>query len=280
MNELQALLLGVVQGLTEFLPISSSGHLILVPWLLDFHYLEEHEDFNKTFDVAVHAGTLVAVLVYFRVEIARLVAAALRSLRRRAITTADERLAWRIAVATVPAAAVGAAFSDTIEDDLGDPWQIAILLIVFGVVLWLADRLPERREMESLSWAEATGIGVAQAIALAPGTSRAGITITAGRLLGLTRDAAARFSFLMLAPVVAGATVFKGLDVAKDGLPPGSAGPVVVGTIAAAVSGFAAIWLLLRYLRTHSYNVFVVYRLIAGAVVLLLIASGVKSATF
>jgi undecaprenyl-diphosphatase len=280
MNELQALLLGVVQGLTEFLPISSSGHLILVPWLLDFHYLEEHEDFNKTFDVAVHAGTLLAVLVYFRIEIWRLVVAALGSLRRREISTSNERLAWRIAVATVPAAAVGAAFADAIEDDLGEPWQIAILLIFFGLVLWLADRAPERRQMESLSWIEAAGIGVAQAIALAPGTSRAGITITAGRLLGLTRDAAARFSFLMLAPVVAGATVFEGADVVRDGLPPGSTGPFVVGSVAAAASGFAAIWVLLRYLRTHSYDAFVVYRLIAGAVVLLLIASGLKSASF
>ena len=280
MNELQALLLGVVQGLTEFLPISSSGHLILVPWLLDFDYLEEHEDFNKTFDVAVHAGTLVAVLVYFRQEIWRLIRAALKSIGRRKISTPDERLAWLIALATVPAAAVGAAFSDTIEEDFGDPWQIAILLIVFGVVLWLADRLPERRQMESLSWVEAAGVGVAQAIALAPGTSRAGITITAGRFLGLTRDAAARFSFLMLAPVVAGATVFKGAEVVRDGLPPGSTGPILVGFAAAAVSGFGAIWGLLRYVRTHSYDVFVVYRLIAGSVVLLLIATGLKPATF
>jgi undecaprenyl-diphosphatase len=279
-NELQALLLGVVQGLTEFLPISSSGHLILVPWLLDFDYLEEHEDFNKTFDVAVHAGTLVAVLVYFRHEIWRLIKAALKSIGSRKISTPDERLAWLIALATVPAAAVGAAFSDTIEEDFGDPWQIAILLIVFGVVLWLADRLPERRQMESLSWVEAAGIGVAQAIALAPGTSRAGITITAGRFLGLTRDAAARFSFLMLAPVVAGATVFKGAEVVRDGLPPGSTGPILVGFAAAAVSGFGAIWGLLRYVRTHSYDVFVVYRLIAGSVVLLLIGTGLKSATF
>jgi undecaprenyl-diphosphatase len=279
-NELQALLLGVVQGLTEFLPISSSGHLILVPWLLDFDYLEEHEDFNKTFDVAVHAGTLVAVLVYFRHEIWRLIKAALKSIGRRKISTPDERLAWLIALATVPAAAVGAAFSDTIEEDFGDPWQIAILLIVFGLVLWLADRLPECRQMESLSWVEAAGIGVAQAIALAPGTSRAGITITAGRFLGLTRDAAARFSFLMLAPVVAGATVFKGAEVVRDGLPAGSTGPILVGFAAAAVSGFGAIWGLLRYVRTHSYNVFVVYRLIAGSVVLLLIATGLKSATF
>src|SRR6185295_9212038 len=161
MNELQALLLGVVQGLTEFLPISSSGHLIIVPWLLDFDYLKTHERFNKTFDVAVHSGTLVAVLVYFRTEIAGLIRAAVRSVRRWEVRDDEERLAWLIAIATIPAAVVGAAFSDTIENDLGDPWQIAILLIVFGIVLWLADRLPERRSMESLSWAESAGIGLA-----------------------------------------------------------------------------------------------------------------------
>jgi undecaprenyl-diphosphatase len=280
MNELQALVLGIVQGLTEFLPISSSGHLILVPWLLDFHYLETHEDFNKTFDVALHAGTLVAVFFYFRKEIVVLIRAALRSIRNRRISDSDERLAWLIAIATVPAAAIGAIATDTIENDLGEPWQIAILLAVFGIVLYLADQLPQRFKMEELKWGGALAIGLAQALSLAPGTSRSGITITAGRFLGLTRDAAARFSFLMLAPVTLGAVIFKGADVAGDGLPPGSAGPMIVGVVSAAVSGFVAIWALLRYVRTHGYGVFVAYRLIAAAVVLLLIASGVKDSTF
>jgi undecaprenyl-diphosphatase len=280
MNELEALLLGIVQGLTEFLPISSSGHLILVPWLLDFHYLEQHEDFNKTFDVALHAGTLIAVLAYFRVEIVDLVRAALVSIRKRAITEPTERLAWLIAIATVPAAAIGAIAADTIEEDLGEPWQIAILLALFGILLWIADQLPQRRQMEDLSWKQSLGIGFAQAIALAPGTSRSGITITAGRFLGLTRDAAARFSFLMLAPVTFGAVLFKGLEVIQDGLPPDSTGPFIVGITSAAVSGFAAIWVLLRYLRTHGYGIFVVYRLIVAAIILLLIATGAKPATF
>jgi undecaprenyl-diphosphatase len=280
MNELEALLLGVVQGLTEFLPISSSGHLILVPWLLDFRYLEQHEQFNKTFDVALHAGTLLAVIAYFRVEIVDLVRAALRSIRKRRITEPSERLAWLIALATLPAAAIGAVAADTIENDLGEPWQIAILLTVFAILLWLADRLPQRREMDQLSWRGAVGIGLAQAVALAPGTSRSGVTITAGRFLGLTRDAAARFSFLMLAPVTFGAVLFKGLEVVRDGLPPGSTGPFIVGITSAAISGFAAIWVLLRYLRTHGYGIFVWYRLIAASMVLLLIATGAKSATF
>jgi len=280
MNELQALLLGVVQGLTEFLPISSSGHLILVPWVLDFKYLEQHPDFNKTFDVALHLGTLVAVVTYFRHDLLLYARGVLRSVHRRSVEGDDERLGWLIVIATVPAAAIGAAAQNTIEDKLGEPWQIAILLAVFGILLGLADRLPERRAMEGLSWRSALAIGFAQAVALAPGASRSGVTITAGRALGLTRGAAARFSFLMLAPITFGAAFFKGLDVVTNGLPPGSFGPFVVGICAAAVSGFAAIWWMLRYLQTHSYDIFVWYRLIVAGLILLLIATGLEPATF
>jgi undecaprenyl-diphosphatase len=280
MNELQALILGVVQGLTEFLPISSSGHLILVPWLLDFHYLQDHPDFNKTFDVALHVGTLIAVIFYFRHDLADLIRAGLRSLMRRRIETPTERLAWLLVLATVPAAIAGAAGESFIEDELGQPWQIAILLALFGLLLGAADRLPERKEIDGLTWRNALGIGAAQALALAPGVSRSGVTITAARALGLTRDAAARFSFLLLTPVVAGAAAVKASDVASSGLPPGSGGPIIVGMTAAAVSGFAAIWWLLRYVRRHSYDIFVWYRLIAAAVILLLIATGLKPPDF
>jgi undecaprenyl-diphosphatase len=223
---------------------------------------------------------LLAVLVYFRTEIVELVRAAFSSIRKRSITEPSEKLAWLIALATIPAAAIGAIWADKIEEDLGEPWQIAILLVVFAILLWLADRLPQRRQMDQLSWGAALAVGFAQAVALAPGTSRSGITITAGRFLGLTRDAAARFSFLLLAPVTFGAVLFKGAEVARDGLPPGSVGPVLVGIASAAVSGFIAIWALLRYLRTHGYDVFVIYRLIVAAVILLLIATGVKPSTF
>jgi undecaprenyl-diphosphatase len=277
----QALVLGLVQGATELLPISSSGHLILVPWLAEWRYLMEDDRFNQTFDVALHIGTLLAVVAYFRTDIARLAVAFWRSLRRRRIIGPDERIAWFIAAATVPAAITGALGEELIADNLGEPWQIAILLAVFGVLLWIADRRPQTRHIDDLTLGRSFAVGLAQTLALAPGVSRSGVTITAGRFLGLDRDSAARFSFLLLVPITTGAVVWKGLtDVVLGDLPPGSAGPFVVGTIASAVSGFAAIVFLLRYVRTHSYDIFVVYRLIVAAIVLLLIATGARSAGF
>jgi undecaprenyl-diphosphatase len=281
LTDWQALTLGVVQGLTELLPISSSGHLILVPWLGDWRYLAEHPGFNKTFDVALHLGTLVAVAAYFRRDVAALVAAWLRSIRRRAIEEPEEKVAWLVAIATVPAAIAGAAGESVIEDELGQPWQIAILLAVFAVVLWVADRAAERRHLADLGPVAALGVGIAQALSLMPGVSRSGITITAGRFLGLTREEAARLSFLLLIPIVLGAVLLKGwTDVVRGDLPTGWAGPFLVGTIAAAASGLAAISALLGYVRRHDYSVFVVYRLAAAAAVLSLIATGVRDASF
>jgi undecaprenyl-diphosphatase len=277
----QALVLGVVQGLTELLPISSSGHLVLVPWVAEWEYLETHDEFEQTYAVALHLGTLAAVVAYFRTEIVRLAAGWVRSVRRRRIEGPDERLAWLIALATAPAALVGAVGENLIADRLGEPWQIAILLAVFGVVLWVADRRETRRDVGDIGLATAVAVGLAQTLALAPGVSRSGVTISAARLLGLDRDSAARFSFLLLVPIVFGASVWKGLtDVVFGDLPPGSAGPFVVGVISAAVSGLVAIWALLRYVRRHSYTVFVLYRLLAAAVVLVLIASGARDAGF
>jgi undecaprenyl-diphosphatase len=280
MSELEALLLGVVQGLTEFLPISSSGHLILVPWLQDYRFLQDNESFNKTFDVALHAGTLVAVLAYFRAEIVRLVRGLGSSLRRRAVEGSDERVAWAIVVGTIPAVIAGAAGESLIEDQLGEPWQIAILLIVGALLLGYADRLPQRQAFEQVGPRQGLYIGLGQVLSLAPGVSRSGITITAGRFLGLDRDGAARVSFLLLAPVTAGAVVFKGYQAISEGLPPDVAGPMIVGTLAAAVSGYLAIAGLLALVRRHSYDPFVLYRLIVGTALLLVIASGLRPATF
>jgi len=280
MSELEALLLGIVQGLTEFLPISSSGHLILVPWLQHYHFLENHESFNKTFDVALHAGTLVAVVLYFRAEIIRLLAALVRSLRTRTVEGPDQRLAWAIVVATIPAVIAGGIGQSFIEDRLGEPWQIAILLIAFGLLLGAADRQPARERLDDVDLRQGLYIGLAQVLSLAPGVSRSGITITAGRFLGLDRDSAARFSFLLLAPVTAGAVIYKGYEAISQGLPDGVVGPMIVGTIAAAVSGYLAIAGLLALVRRHSYDIFVVYRVLIGVGVLILIASGAYSATF
>jgi undecaprenyl-diphosphatase len=280
MSELEALLLGVVQGLTEFLPISSSGHLIIVPWLQDYEFLLNHPDFNKTFDVALHAGTLIAALAYFRREVVALTRGFLTALRARAVQSADQRVSVAIAVGTIPAVLAGGVGSGFIEDHLGEPWMIALQLILFGALLLYADRLPQRKALDGTSVKDGLYIGLAQILALAPGTSRSGITITAGRYLGLDRDAAARFSFLLLIPIVAGATLFKGAEAIAEGLPAGVGGPMIVGTIAAAISGYLAIAFLLRLVRTVSYAPFVYYRYAAGAAILLIIATGLRPATF
>jgi undecaprenyl-diphosphatase len=280
MSNLEALLLGVVQGLTEFLPISSSGHLILVPWLQNYTFLTDNESFNKTFDVALHAGTLIAAVAFFRLEVWRLLISFFGVLRRRSIATSDERLAIAIAIGTVPAVIAGGLFSDFIDAHLGEPWMIAIQLIFFGALLDWADRRPQERALEGSKVKDGLWIGIAQVLALAPGTSRSGITITAARWRGLDRDAAARFSFLLVIPIVAGATLFKGVSAVNEGLPPGVGGPMVVGVVASAISGYGAIVFLLKLVRTTSYRPFVIYRYAAGIAVLLVIALGLRPATF
>jgi undecaprenyl-diphosphatase len=277
----QAFVLGIVQGLTELLPISSSGHLILVPWGAEWTYLEENDRFNQTFDVALHLGTLVAVAAYFWRDIVRLVRAWLRTLGRRRIETPDERIAWFVLVATIPAGVAGLLGEDLIADHLGEPWQIAILLAAGAVLLAWADRFPQEKAMGDLGLGHALAMGFAQALALAPGVSRSGITITAGRFMGLDRDGAARFSFLLLLPTVLGAVVLKGVgDVLLGDLPDGWEGPFLVGTLAALGSGLLAIDWLLGYVRRHTYDVFVWYRLVVAALVVLAIVSGVRDASF
>lgn len=281
LTDWQAFVLGVVQGATELLPVSSSGHLILVPWLGDWTFLRENEAFNQTFDVALHLGTLVAVVAYFWGDVVRLLAAWFRTLGRRRIATTDEKVAWLILVATIPAALAGFLGEKAITEHLGEPWQIAIFLVVFALLLLWADRTPERRDIGGLGFWSALGIGLAQSLALMPGVSRSGITITAARFLGLTRDAAARISFLLLIPTVFGAVLYKGLtDVVLGDLPDGWQGPFLVGMLAAAGAGLLAILGLLDYVRRHDYSVFVVYRLVVAAIVVLVIVSGVRAATF
>lgn len=280
MSVLQAIVLGIVQGLSEFLPISSSGHLILVPWLFHWTFLLDHPALNKTFDVALHVGTFVGAAVYFRRDIARYLGAWGRSLRRRRVATVDERLAWLLIVASIPGALAGAFGETVVERDLGQPWLIALMLALFGVALVVVDhRSQQRRDIEDLRIADAIILGVAQAVALSPGVSRAGVTITAARGRSLSRDAAVRFSFLMSLPIIGGAGLYKGLKLAKNGLPPGAAAPFLWGMAASAVTGFAAVFLILRFIRRHAFDAFVVYRVLAALAVAGIILSGFRPAS-
>ena len=280
MTILQAIILGIVQGLTEFLPISSSGHLLIVPWLFNWHFLLDNPELNKTFDVALHLGTFVAVVIYFWREIGRLLSAWVRSMTRRSLADPEARLAWFLVVSTIPAAFLGVAFESFIEERLGKPWIIAIMMIVFALVMYTVDHLARLdRDLEALTWTDAILIGIAQAFALCPGVSRSGITMMTGMALRLDRESAARYSFLLSIPVIGGAAAYKGLQVAQDGLPAGTATPFAVGIAAAALSGFAAIWFLLAYLRRHSFDLFVIYRIAIGVGMLILIITGVRAAT-
>jgi undecaprenyl-diphosphatase len=274
---LHAIVLGIVQGLSEFLPISSSGHLILVPELFNWTELTDHPSLNKTFDVALHVGTFVGAAWYFRHDLARYIAAAWRSLRYRAIRSVDERMAWLLLVSAIPGAIVGATLEGVIEDNLGQPVLIGVMLIVFGVVLLFADRLPARRHQDDFRLRDALLMGTAQAVALQPGVSRSGITISMGRWLAFDRGAAARLSFLMSLPIIAGAGLFEGAEVIADGgIPDNYVAPFVWGMLAAAVSSFAVIGWLLRFLQTRSFTPFVVYRFVLGAAVIVIFATGLR----
>jgi undecaprenyl-diphosphatase len=263
----QALIMGIVQGLTEFLPISSSGHLIIVPYL--FGWTDPFIT-SLAFSVMLHIGTLAALLVYFRADWVRLVPAGFAAIGDRSFRgDPDRRLAWLLIAATIPAAIAGFLLSDLIESYFRSVGPVAFTLVGGAVILWLADRWGGRTKgVNDVSFPIAGGIGAAQALALIPGISRSGISISAARFAGLDREAAARFSFLMATPITAGAALFEvrklasgetGLDV--------SVGPLVVGMLAAFLSGMLAIGFLLRYLRTRSLTIFVVYRLVVAAVI-------------
>ena len=264
----QALVMGVVQGLTEFLPVSSSGHLIVVPYLLGFH--DPFID-SLAFSVMLHLATLVALLLYFRSDWLRLIPAGLAAIRDRSLRGDPERrLAWLLVVATIPAVIAGVLLNDVIESNVRSPALVAVMLVIGGAILWLADRVGRHAQgVDDVTFPLAFGIGVAQAIALVPGISRSGISIAAGLFAGLTREAAARFSFLMATPVIAGAGAWETLKIIRgEGGPAVEVAPLVVGLVAALVAGLAAIEVTLRYLRTHPVTVFVVYRVALAAVVL------------
>lgn len=273
---LHAIILGLVQGLSEFLPISSSGHLVLVPWLFGWNDFGSPA-IEKAFDTALHLGTLLAVLFYLRQELVGYVREGVRVII--APKRADKQMgrrAWLFVASAIPAGVAGAIGEDWVTEKLGKPVMVAVSLIVFGLVLLWADRLAGERDEDSFSTRDAVLIGVAQVIALNPGTSRSGITITAARKFGFSRDAAARVSFLMSVPVIGGAVLFKLAKLAKDGVPDGLMTPMIVGIVAAGISGWFAMWGMIRMLRNRNFNGFVIYRVLIGTGVLLLAASSIR----
>lgn len=263
----QAIVLGIVQGLTEFLPVSSSGHLIVVPSLLGWTdpFIE-----SLAFSVMLHVATLFALLLYFRADWRRLIPAGLAAIRDRSFRgDPDRKLAWLLAASTIPAVIVGVLFNDLIETAFREPRLVAVTLVIGAAILWLADRLGSRaRQIDGLTFPIAVGIGAAQAFALIPGISRSGISIAAGLFAGLNREAAARFSFLMATPITAGAGLWEFRKMVT-----GEAGvdvplvPLAAGMAAGLFAGLLAIAVTLRFLRTHSVGVFVVYRIALAAVV-------------
>jgi undecaprenyl-diphosphatase len=279
---LKSAILGIIQGLTEFLPVSSSGHLVLASRL--FHW---HDDWlpgattgssiNTTalaFSVALHVGTLLALLVFFDREWIPLIKGFFTGFSTRPSQWDDrQRLAWILVLATIPAGVIGAAVGDTIEGHLSTPFWIAIFLIVFAFVMFAAQRLGSKaREMENLGVRDGILVGTAQVLALAPGTSRSGITITAGLFGGLDFESAARFAFLLAAPIMAGTGVFEGMKLLKHGLPDHFVSIFLPGFVTAAIMGGITIKYMLRYLRKGNLTPFIIYRLLLGVAVLIILA--------
>jgi undecaprenyl-diphosphatase len=262
LDPIQAIVLAIVQGLSEFLPISSSGHLILLPHFFGW------EDQGLAFDVALHIGTLIAVVVYFRRPLTAMTLAWFTSLKRRE-TTPDSRLAWCVILGTVPVGLVGLAFGGAIEENLRNPLFVAGTLTFFGILMWLADKLGGQSLDEySVGWRQAVIIGCAQALALMPGTSRSGITITAGLGLGLTRSAAARFSFLLAVPgiALAGAYELLKLLAANEAV---DWQMMSLGLVVSAITGYACIHVLLKVIEKIGLLPFTLYRLLIAAIIVL-----------
>ncbi len=265
----QALILGIVQGLTEFLPVSSTAHLILVPWLFGW------QDPGLAFDMALHVGTLLAVASYFRADLANVVRGALRTLRAPDLRgDPDQKLAWMLVLGTIPAAVVGLLFKRHIETTLRSPLVIAFALIGVGLWILLAEALAKRsRGLAAAGFLDALLVGCGQALAVIPGVSRSGATIAAGLAVGLTREAAARLSFLIGFPTIHAACALKLKDVleAAPGGPAFDWTAAAAGTAAAAISGYACIAGLLAFIQRRSFAVFVVYRIALGATLIYLI---------
>lgn len=279
---LEAIVLGIVQGLTEFLPISSTAHLALVPWLVTKLGLANWSDPGLTFDVALHVGTLFAILLYFWRTWIQVLRAALggkvvrfsEASHNLDDLTAEEqhherRLLWCMMAATVPAAVTGAVLEKRIETTFRAPALVAAMLIIVALVMWSAERRSLfLKPLSEITFADSMVVGILQALAVVPGVSRSGITIAGGLFRNFTREAAARFSFLLSTPIIAGAALLKVHHVLKEGLPAGMASGFVVGMIVSALVGYATIAWFLRYLQTSTLRVFILYRIVFGILIL------------
>lgn len=260
MTTFQAIVLGLIQGLTEFLPVSSSAHLSLTPIIFGW------KDPGLAFDVALHFGTLIAVLWYFRKQWVELIIAAGGILKTRRVDTVEKKRVIFLILATIPGAIGGLLLEEKAETVFRAPTLTAVALIVMGILLWGVDRISSQsRPLDKMRWVDALLIGLAQVVALIPGVSRSGSTITAGRGLQFDRQSAAIFSFLMSMPIIAAAVVLKGPEVLHQG---GITTPVIAGVLAAAISSWLAIAILLRYVSKHSYGIFALYRIVLGVGVL------------
>jgi undecaprenyl-diphosphatase len=267
MELFQAFILGMVQGLGEFLPISSSAHLILTPWLFGW------EDQGLAFDVALHWGTLLAVLTYFYKDIGQLIKGFVQTLsrsKRDLKNNVHQKLSWLIILATIPAAIIGKLLESQVETAFRNPLLIAATLSIVGIILYLVDRYGAKiKDLTHISWLNAFIIGCSQAVALIPGVSRSGATMIAGLAQGITRQDAAKFSFLMSAPIIFGAGLLKLPDIATIE----NHGQLLVGFLSSAVFGFLAIKYLLRYIANHSFALFTWYRLALAALIIIVYLS-------
>jgi undecaprenyl-diphosphatase len=269
----QAIVLGTIQGLTEFLPISSSAHLRIYPEMFGWG------DPGAAFTAVVQIGTELAVLIYFRKDIWRIATAWLKSLVKPEYRgTLDARMGWFIIIGSLPIVILGIALKDIIENEFRSLWIIGVTLIVLGIVLGLADKFSSNsKQIKQINVRDAVLMGVAQACALIPGVSRSGATISMGRILGYEREAATRYAFLLAIPAVVGAGVFQLKEIPGGDNPYGWT-PTIVATIVSFIVGYAAIAWLLRYVSTRSYTPFVIYRVALGALVLVLLGAGVLNA--
>ncbi len=266
---IQAIILGIVQGASEFLPISSSGHLFLIPKILGWGGVIN----SVTFDVALHLGTTIALIAFFWRDWLTITIAFFKSLRKGFSNVWQDkhaRLFVLLALASVPGAVIGKLFEKFFETQVRNVPLVAFALITFAILLFLADRIgKKKRNLESIQWVDAVSIGLAQTLALVPGVSRSGVTITSGLFRNFDRESAVRFSFLLSAPLTAGAILDKGNNIISGSVNHDTQGIFIAGTLTAAISGFLAIKLLLKFVQSNNFNVFVIYRILLGIAVLI-----------